>query len=246
MYAKIFTQMYDGTLCTQGPWQALVTFQQLLVLADPDGNVDMTPEAISRRTTIPLDIIQAGLGRLIEPDLGSRTPTEEGRRIVLLSEHRTWGWRIVNYKHYRDMKREEDRRAYHREYWHKRKAKTQQDSTHSTESTEEVDKRQEAEEEKYKDSTPRAKARRVPSPDFDGDNASDIAPKALVQLAQSFGVPQEWGEDAEALGFTPKSIMYECEKFRQYWTVGKGAGKRRTLKGWRQTWSNWLSKAAER
>ena len=30
MYVKIFSQIYDGTLCTKGPWQALVTFQQLL------------------------------------------------------------------------------------------------------------------------------------------------------------------------------------------------------------------------
>ena len=26
MYGKVFVQMYDGTLGTQGPWQALVTF----------------------------------------------------------------------------------------------------------------------------------------------------------------------------------------------------------------------------
>lgn len=123
MYAKVFGQIYDGTLCTRGPWQALVTFQQLLVLADVEGNVDMTPGAISRRTTIPLDIIEMGLATLIQPDPESRTPTEEGRRIMPLAEGRTWGWRIVNYKHYRDMKREEDRRQYHREYWHKRKAR---------------------------------------------------------------------------------------------------------------------------
>jgi hypothetical protein len=45
---------------------------------------------------------------------------------VPLSEGRAWGWRIVNYKHYRQLKREEDRRSYHRDYWHTRKDKTQQ------------------------------------------------------------------------------------------------------------------------
>jgi hypothetical protein len=123
MYAKIFAQMFDGTLCTKGPWQALVTFQQMLILADLDGNVDMTPAAISRRTTIPLDIIQLGIAALLEPDPESRTPTEEGRRLLPLSEGRSWGWRIVNYAHYRQLQREQDRRAYHREYWHKRKDK---------------------------------------------------------------------------------------------------------------------------
>jgi hypothetical protein len=129
VYAKVFTQIYDGTLCTRGPWQALVTFQQLLVLADPDGNVDMTAEAIARRTTIPLDIIEQGILALMLPDLESRTPTEDGRRIVLLSEGRSWGWHIVNYKHYRELKREEDRREYHREYWRTKRSKASTDST---------------------------------------------------------------------------------------------------------------------
>lgn len=130
MYGKMFRQMYHGTLATAGPWQALVTFQQFIVLADKEGIVDMTPEAISRETTIPLDIIKLGITALEQPDPDSRTPDEEGRRLVRLSETRSWGWRLVNYKHYRDLKREEDRKAYHRQYWHKRKlnnsTKTQQ------------------------------------------------------------------------------------------------------------------------
>ena len=96
MYGKLFEQMYDGTLATKGPWEALVTFQQLIILADKDGNVDMTAEAISRRTTIPLTIIQEGLRGLILPDPQSRTPTEDGKRITPLSPDRDWGWHIVN------------------------------------------------------------------------------------------------------------------------------------------------------
>lgn len=115
--------MYDGTLCTKGPWQALVTFQQLLVLADQDGNCDMTLQAISRRTTIPLDILTAGIAPLLELDPESRTPDAGGRRLIPLVEGRAWGWHIVNYEHYRQLKREEDRREYHRQYWHKRKEK---------------------------------------------------------------------------------------------------------------------------
>jgi hypothetical protein len=133
VYGKIFSQMYDGTLATRGPWQALVTFQQLIVLANKHGEVDMTADAISRRTTVPLEIIQEGLNRLQEPDPESRTPDLEGRRIVPLAEHRDWGWRIVNYEHYNKIRSQEERREYHRKYYHKRK--TQQSSTNSTDST---------------------------------------------------------------------------------------------------------------
>jgi hypothetical protein len=113
MYTKIFAQIYDGTLCTRGPWEALVTFQQMLILADQQGVVDLTPSAIARRTTIPLEIIEMGISALLLPDPESRTPTEEGKRIVPLSASRSWGWRIVNYKRYRELKREVDRRDYH-------------------------------------------------------------------------------------------------------------------------------------
>lgn len=121
MYGKIFASMFDGTLGTKGPWQALVTFQQMLVLCDDHGEVDMTPEALSRRTTIPLEIITIGLAALQEPDPDSRSPEEEGRRIVRLSDHRAWGWRIVNYAHYRAIRSKEERREYMREYQRERR-----------------------------------------------------------------------------------------------------------------------------
>ena len=128
MYGKLFAQMYDGTLATKGPWEALVTFQQLIILADKEGTVDMTPEAMSRRTTIPLEVIKVGLDALLQPDPESRTPDEGGRRIVPLDPGRPWGWRIVNYAKYRAIRSAEDRRDYHRQYWRKRHA-TQPDST---------------------------------------------------------------------------------------------------------------------
>lgn len=109
MYGKIFESMYDGTLSAD--WKALVTFQQLIVLADPDGQVDFTPPALSRRTGIPLEIIEHGLKKLAEPDPYSRSADEEGRRIVLLDSHRPWGWQIVNHAQYRDIASARDRRV---------------------------------------------------------------------------------------------------------------------------------------
>jgi hypothetical protein len=122
MYVKVFPSMYDGTLTTHGPWQALVTFQQMLVLADPQGIVDMTPEAIAARTTIPLDIIRIGVAALEQPDPESRSAELDGRRIVRVADHRSWGWQIVNYLQYRAIRDEEHRREYMREYRRKRRA----------------------------------------------------------------------------------------------------------------------------
>jgi hypothetical protein len=115
--------MFDGSLVAHGPWQALVTFQQFIILADKEGVVDMTPTAISGRTSIPIEIIQTGIAALEEPDPDSRSPDEEGRRIVRLSDTRTWGWRIVNIAHYRKIRSQEERREYQRNYARKRRAK---------------------------------------------------------------------------------------------------------------------------
>lgn len=120
MYGKIFESMYDGSLATVGPWQALVTFQQMIVLADRWGVVDMTAESLSRRTTIPLDIITPGIAALEQPDSHSRDPGLDGRRIVRLRENTAWGWRIVNHAKYRALRTAEERRAYQRE-WQSRK-----------------------------------------------------------------------------------------------------------------------------
>ena len=85
-----------------------------------------------------------------------------------------------------------------------------------------------------------------PPPPFDGNNAKALNGKCVVSLSPGWELPEDWGVDAEALGWQPKEVLYEAEKFRQYWTAGKGIGTRRAVKGWRQSWSNWLGKAAER
>ena len=108
MYAKVFSQIYDGTL--GGDWKALVTFQQLLVLSDERGHCDMTAAAIHRVTGIPLDIIEHGIDKLSEPDSQSRSPAEAGRRIIPIDSNRNWGWLVVNKSYYRDLASLEDKR----------------------------------------------------------------------------------------------------------------------------------------
>jgi hypothetical protein len=112
MYGKIFDTIYDGTL--YGHWEAIVTFQQFIVLSDADGVVDMTPHAMAARTSIPLEILFKGIKILEQPDPYTRTPGEDGRRIILMDDHRPWGWVIVNHAKYKamrnaDQKREADR-----------------------------------------------------------------------------------------------------------------------------------------
>ena len=101
MYGKIFESIYDGTLAED--WRALITFQQMIVLCDSDGVLDMTTQAVSRRTGIPIEHINAGVEILEQPDPHSRTSDDQGRRIMRLDDHRAWGWKIINHQKYRDL-----------------------------------------------------------------------------------------------------------------------------------------------
>lgn len=255
MYAKVFAQMYDGTLCTKGPWQALVTFQQLLVLADMDGNVDMTAGAIARRTTIPLEIIEQGIVSLLEDDPESRTPVEDGRRIMPLAEGRSWGWRIVNYKHYRGLKREEDRREYHREYWHKRKQNQQQPNT--TQQTQPNQPIAEAEAEANADAkalpvvTTATSAKPVGDPPpAAGDTESQAKPKKKerkeptgTRLPADWVLMKAWGEWAltERPDWTADTVRTEAAVFADYWHGAAGAKGRKV--DWEATWRNWVRRS---
>lgn len=114
VFAKIFGQIFDSSIANNHVHRHI--FMDLLVLADSDGVVDMTMEAISRRTNVPLPLVQEAVEALCSPDSMSNSPQEEGRRLLPIDERKPWGWQIVNYHHYRKIRDEESRRTYMREY----------------------------------------------------------------------------------------------------------------------------------
>lgn len=125
MYVKVFEQIYDSSIVEN--WQTRFVFLDLLVLADRDGIVDATHESIARRTNVPIEVIRSAISELEQPDLKSRSPAFDGRRIVRLDEHRDWGWRIVNYGKYREIRNKTDIRDYEAERKRKYRSKNKID-----------------------------------------------------------------------------------------------------------------------
>ena len=108
MYAKIFRQIFESSIAEKP--ELRFTFMDMLVLADMDGVVDMTHEAIARITNRPLELIRSTISDLEGPDPRSRTPDNAGARLKRLDDHRDWGWVIINYDTFRAMANEEQRR----------------------------------------------------------------------------------------------------------------------------------------
>lgn len=113
MYAQVSKQILGSSITED--WIARHLFIDLFLICDEDGVVDMTPQAIARRTNMPLELVVEKLEWLCQPDPQSRAQTEGGRRLVLLDEHRDWGWRIVNHDLYRKRHRGHDKRVADRE-----------------------------------------------------------------------------------------------------------------------------------
>jgi hypothetical protein len=126
VFAKIFAQIFDSSIA--GDYAVRHVFMDLLVLADRDGVVDMTLDAISRRTNVPEEMVAHAIAELMKPDRKSRSHEEGGKRLVALDSHRDWGWQIVNFEHYRAIRDEESRKTYFRDYkrqYRKGKASTE-------------------------------------------------------------------------------------------------------------------------
>lgn len=98
----------------------------MLAHADAAGWVDIHPRAIAEETGLSVEAVKTAIAELEAPDPESRSPDEEGRRIVLLDGHRAWGWRIVNHGKYRAIRNEEDRREQNRLAQQRFRAKDQE------------------------------------------------------------------------------------------------------------------------
>ena len=121
MYVKLFSQIMDSSITED--YLVRWVFTDLLILADSEGYVDMTHQAIAARTRVPEDIVRRAIDLLGNKDAESRDQTEEGRRIIKIDNHRSWGWRIVNYLKYRAIRTADERREYMRSYMRVKRSK---------------------------------------------------------------------------------------------------------------------------
>ena len=102
-YTPVFSSIYTGTL--YGRWPAAAVWATLLPLFDRHGILDVSIDALCVMTGWPRDLLELGIKQLMETDPSSRSPAEGGRRLVLLEEGRSWGWKAVNHSHYREQAR---------------------------------------------------------------------------------------------------------------------------------------------
>lgn len=239
MYGKLFTSIFDGTL--HGRFEATVTMMALIALADRDGIVDMTPQAIISRSGWPERIVLVGLAELSAPDPESRSSDEGGRRIVLLDEARAWGWRLVNYAHYRAIRTADERRAYQREYFRRKRSKAAVESQQSLNTTQQTQPTQPISE-AYADANAEARGESAdaPPPALNGVIQKGKKPKRGVL---GHFAPEEWAVDPALADWAKQNhpgvdLYAETKKFRCHEFD-------KPKSDWSRAWQNWVRKADE-
>jgi hypothetical protein len=106
MYAKLFNSIVSSSIWS-APKDTKIMWITMLAMGDRDGFVWGAIPGLSRLAALTIEETRAAVEELEGPDPDSSDPNNEGRRI----ERVDGGWRIINYEKYRDMEREDDRRA---------------------------------------------------------------------------------------------------------------------------------------
>jgi hypothetical protein len=117
MYGKVFASMYEGSMVGSGP-VVFAVWGYCIAKADADGSVLLNPALLAPVIGTSRAEIEQAINFLQSPDANSKNPDHEGRRLLSMTGHL---YCVVSHAVYRDIKNNEDRREYMREYMRKRR-----------------------------------------------------------------------------------------------------------------------------
>jgi hypothetical protein len=101
-YTPIFDSVFQGSLC--GKWPDIGIWALMLAMQDKNGEIDAHPTYISTVTGCPVGEVEECIARFCQPDPSSRTPDQDGRRLIPIPG-RGFGWTVVNHRKYREKAR---------------------------------------------------------------------------------------------------------------------------------------------
>lgn len=96
MFVKLHSQLLDSSLWCEPP-DVTKLWICLMLMADPDGQVNASAPGIASRANLPLPRVKVLLEKFAKPDPDSRNPQHQGRRI----ERIDGGYKILNFVYFR-------------------------------------------------------------------------------------------------------------------------------------------------
>lgn len=106
-YCKLFNSITTSTIWSESA-ATRVVWVTMLAVASRHGEVMASVPGLARIANVSLQECETALAAFMAPDQYSRTADNEGRRIEPIDG----GWRLLNYRKYREKMAEADRREY--------------------------------------------------------------------------------------------------------------------------------------
>lgn len=104
-YTKLFASIITSTLWSEDD-RTRIVWITLMACADKNGEFQGSIPGLARIAGVPVEDCRNAIAKFLSPDPDSRTKDDEGRRI----EEIPGGWALLNYRKYRDMASDEDRK----------------------------------------------------------------------------------------------------------------------------------------
>lgn len=121
-YTKLFSSITESTIWMENNETRLVWIC-MMAMADKYGRVFGSIPGLANRARVSLPDAEAALNKFLAPDTYSRTPANEGRRILPIEG----GWRLLNHGYYRNLQDTESQKAY-KAAWAREKRKRTRDA----------------------------------------------------------------------------------------------------------------------
>lgn len=217
-FVKLFSSITESTVWCE-PHATRIVWITMLAMADSRGRVSASVPGLANRARVSIEECEQALQRFQEPDSYSRTIDHDGRRI----ERIDGGWRLLNYSKYRDLRDDESRREYQRNWDRENRVRPSDDPTANP-------------------TNPTNPTNSRPSPTQEEVEVEEEK-RGKPRAGRATRLPADWKPDPAGVEFCRSrrpdlDLDVTVERFRDYW-VAK-AGKDGLKLCWSATWRNWV------
>jgi len=123
-FTKLFSSITESSIWMQDDHTRIVWIA-MLAMSDKRGRVWASVPGLANRSRVPVASVERAISIFLAPDTYSRTKDNEGQRIAEIDG----GWRLLNHQKYRDMRDDEDRLDYKREWDRKNRPERESDKS---------------------------------------------------------------------------------------------------------------------
>jgi hypothetical protein len=125
MFGKHFTSMYEGSMIGKGSaffavWGYVIAHTKPSRMSRYGGYVELNPVLLGFVLGEKREVVEAVIEEMCGPDEKSRSREAEGRKLIKVGEY---GYDVVNWLKYREIRDEETRRAQNRDAKRRQRAK---------------------------------------------------------------------------------------------------------------------------